>query len=304
MTEQAAPEGAYGVPPPELASVAPTARQFSPLRPGSADLETVAPGSLAGLTVLAPPGTRERRYVLALSLRALRPGGRLLALAPKDKGGSRLGAELKAFGCEVIEAGRRHHRICETRRPETLEGLAAAIEEGAPRLAPGLGWTQPGVFSWDRLDPGTALLIDKLPDLAGAGADLGCGVGVLARHVLRAPAVTRLDLVDIDRRAIACARRNVEDPRATFHWADVRGFAGDAKLDFVVMNPPFHDGGAEDRALGQAFIAAAAGLLKPGGACWLVANRHLPYEAVLAERFARADLKAEGGGFKVYAARR
>src|SRR5690606_15710103 len=105
-------------------------------------------------------------------------------------------------------------------------------------------------------------------------ADLGCGLGVLAHAVLRSPAVTALTLVDLDRRAVEAARRNVRDPRALVVQADVRTLAAPTNLDFVVMNPPFHDAGAEDRALGQGFIATAARLLRPGGTCWLVANRH------------------------------
>jgi 16S rRNA (guanine1207-N2)-methyltransferase len=86
----------------------------------------------------------------------------------------------------------------------------------------------------------------------------------------------------------------------------VRAGLGDlAALDFVVMNPPFHDGGVEDRALGQAFIRAAHRMLRPGGALWLVANRGLPYEAVLAELFgARVTPRGEAGGYKVLEARR
>ena len=33
------------------------------------------------------------------------------------------------------------------------------------------------------------------------------------------------------------------------------------------MNPPFHDGGAEDQSLGKAFIQSAAKMLRKGGAC-------------------------------------
>ena len=75
-------------------------------------------------------------------------------------------------------------------------------------------------------------------------------------------------------------------------------------LDFVVMNPPFHDGGAEDRSLGQGFIRRAHAMLRKGGAAWLVANRHLPYEVVLGEAFGAVSLRAENGGFKVYEARK
>ena len=294
----------YGAPPVELATSPLGARQVSPLVPGATALEEVAAESLDAMVVAAPPGALERRYVLALALRALKPGASLTALAPKDKGGARLGAELLAFGCEVEEGGRRHHRICRTVRPHPPTGLDAAVEAGAPRLVEGLGWTQPGLFSWDRLDAGTRLLIDTLPALEGRGADLGCGQGLLGRTVLAQTAVSGLALVDVDRRAIEAARRNLGDPRASFHWADARSITGLMGLDFVVTNPPFHDAGQEDRPLGQAFIATAHGALRKGGVLWLVANRHLPYEATLRALFSTVMLRAQRDGFKVYEAYR
>lgn len=296
----------YGLPPRELTEPDHGAVQVSPLIPGSEALDDQPGQSLDAITILAPPGTVERRYVLAQGLRALKAGGTMTALAPKAKGGSRLAKELKAFGLQVTEDARRHHRICEVVRPTELD-LSEALAAGAPRLSPELGlWTQPGVFSWDRVDPGTALLLSRLPPLSGVGADFGCGLGFLAHGVLAAPEVTGLTLVDIDRRAVECARRNVSDPRARLVWADIRqGDLGLGELDFVVMNPPFHDGGAEDRALGAAFIARAAGALRHGGKLLMVANRHLPYERPLADSFgAKVKLLAEEGGYKLYEARR
>jgi len=299
-------EAVYGVPPSELTEVSDAAVQVSPLIPGAARLEDLEPGSLERLDVLAPAGTIERRYVLARALQALRPGGRLTALAPKDRGGSRLAKELTGFGCAVHEEARRHHRICALARPEALSGLEDAIHEGGPRHIDNLALcSQAGIFSYDRLDPGTALLLANLPPLAGSGADFGCGLGILARAVLASPKVTGLTLIDIDRRAIEMATRNVGDARATLRWADIRaGALGLTRLDFVVMNPPFHDGGAEDQALGQAFIARAAESLRPGGTLWLTANTHLPYEAPLNAAFKSVALKASAGGYKVYEARR
>jgi 16S rRNA (guanine1207-N2)-methyltransferase len=296
----------YGSPRADLVVVPHEAAQTSPLVPGSAALEDFADGAARSAVVLAPPGALERAYVLAQALRALEPGGRLVALAPKDRGGMRLREALEAFGCAVQEDARRHHRICTTARPAEPTGLAEAIAAGGPQIPKALGlWSQPGVFSWDRPDPGSALLMQRLPVLAGRGADLGCGVGALALKALASAAVEGLTLVDIDRRAVAAARRNVADARAEFAWADVRraGVLPEG-LDFVITNPPFHHGGAEDRELGAAFIAAAAGALKRGGRLWLVANRHLPYEAPLAEAFAEVKLLAQDGGFKVYEARR
>lgn len=300
------PTAVYGLPPPDAAATPPGALQVSPLVPGAADLAELPDHSLAELVVLAPPGVLERRFVLAQALRALAPGGALTALARTDRGGRRLKPELAAFGCAVVESARRHHRVCVTQRPEMPVGIAAAIAEGGMRRLEDLGlWTQPGVFSWDRLDPGTALLLKHLPPLQGAGADLGAGLGWLARAVLASPKVKRLTLVDLDRRAVEAARRNVVDERADFLWADV-GTATEALsgLDFVVMNPPFHDGGLEDQRLGQAFLRAAAGMLRSQGRLWLVANRRLAYEAVLAECFAEVRLVTTSGGYKVYEARR
>lgn len=274
--------------------------QTSPLIPGSASLEDLAPGSASMAMVYAPPGVLERRHTLALALRALRPGGRLDVMAPKDRGGSRLKKELAAFGVTVEETAKAHHRRCIALVPEAPTGVEAAIEAGALQwVAPVGAWSQPGVFAWDRVDPGTALLAEHLPSLRGRGADLGCGYGALATVVLRSEGVTGLRLVDLDRRAVAAARRNVEDPRASFEWADARTLPTEGDLDFVVMNPPFHEGGSEDRRLGQAFVRQAAGMLRTGGVLWLVANRHLPYEAELSAAFKRFSPVADTGGYKV-----
>lgn len=294
----------YGSPPLALADAPAGAAQVSPLVPGGAALEDFAEGSLGAVVMLAPPGTVERRHALGLALRALAPDGRLTVMAPKDKGGSRLAGELTALGAGFNESAKRHHRICVARRPADLAAAQDAIAAGAPRLDAKTGlWTQPGVFSWDRIDGGTAALVEALPSLAGAGADFGCGVGVLGKAVLASDKVTALSLIDLDRRAVAAARRNVDDGRARVFWADLRGPEPALEgLDFVVMNPPFHDGGAEDRALGQAFIRRAAGALRTGGALWMVANRHLPYEAPLAEAFKRVTPRGETGLYKIYEA--
>lgn len=300
----ASPHGIYGLIPPALVDTPADAQQLSPLIPGAAALDGLAPASLARITVHAPPGTRERRYVLAHALTALTIGAPLTALAAKDAGGNRIAGELRALGCEVTEESRRHHRICTTIRPATLQGVEAALAEGGPQQHPAHGlWTQPGIFSWDRIDAGSALLLKHLPRFSGHGADIGCGFGVLARAVLHIAQVTSLVLVDSDCRAINAATRNIHDARAQFLWADIRHapLTPDT-LDFVVMNPPFHEHGIENRALGQQCIAQAAALLKRGGQCWLTANSHLPYEAPLAALFRQVRRVAEADGFKIYAA--
>ncbi len=165
--------------------------------------------------------------------------------------------------------------------------------------------TAPGVFSADAIDPASRLLASALPTKLGAEvADLGAGWGYLASEVLKRDSVKALHLVEADAAALSCARQNLSDPRATFHWGDARVWGQKGTLDAVVMNPPFHKGRAAEPALGQAFITNAARLLKPSGQLWLVANRHLPYEETLSETFVQVSEVAGDNRFKILQAAR
>ncbi len=165
--------------------------------------------------------------------------------------------------------------------------------------------TRPGVFSADGVDPGSKLLADILPKLSGKVADLGAGWGYLsARMLADHPGIKQLHLVEADHAALECARANVADERAQFHWADATTWRPALKLDTVVMNPPFHTGRAAEPDLGRAFIATAAAALAPSGHLWLVANRHLPYEAALTATFAVVEEAGGDNRFKILHAAR
>ncbi|MEL7114307.1 MAG: class I SAM-dependent methyltransferase [Pseudomonadota bacterium] len=160
--------------------------------------------------------------------------------------------------------------------------------------------TAPGVFSADAIDPASHLLVEALPKkLSGTVADLGAGWGYLSHRILARPEVAAVHLVEADHTALSCAKLNVTDPRAVFHWADATRIEVPTPVDAVVMNPPFHQGRAAEPALGQAFIASAARLLKPNGKLWCVANRHLPYEQEAARLFQTVSEVAGDRRFKV-----
>ena len=157
-----------------------------------------------------------------------------------------------------------------------------------------------GVFSADGVDPGSAALVAALPDkLPKRIADLGAGWGYLADAILARAGVEEVHLVEAERRSLECARRNLDDARAKFHWADATLFESDAPFDAVIMNPPFHQSRAAEPSLGRAFIASAARLLKPAGQLWMVANRHLPYEAAAGELFRDVEEIAGDNRFKI-----
>lgn len=275
------------------------------------DVRTDAPDGADYDRALVAPGKQreDARALMAGAALCLRPGGVLVAAAPNDAGGRRIADDLRALGMDVATDSKYHCRIA-VARAEGLDRAAAqacVAESGARAMTIGdeTLWTQPGIFGWDKFDAGTALLLRHLPrGAAGRVADLGCGTGILMRHILRHnPDVVSVIGVDEDARAVAAARRNAEDPRAAVIWGAV-GAEDDAArdLDAVVMNPPFHQAHEIAVGAGIAFIGAAARMLRPGGALWMVANAHLPYEAALAQHFSSHDKIAEENGFKIYRA--
>lgn len=165
--------------------------------------------------------------------------------------------------------------------------------------------TVPGAFSSDGPDAGSVALLDALAPLKGRVADLGAGWGYLSAGVLAvSPGVTEMHLIEADADALDCARINVPDPRAVFHWADALRPLPEAPFDAVITNPPFHSTRAADPGLGRAFLDAAARALTPQGTLWLVANRHLPYESALAEAFIGVETLPGTSAFKIIRASR
>jgi 16S rRNA (guanine1207-N2)-methyltransferase len=163
----------------------------------------------------------------------------------------------------------------------------------------------PGAFSGDGVDPASAMLAAALPaKLPGRVADLGAGWGWLSAQVLDRAGVAELHLVEADFASLEAARVNVTDERARFHWADATAFMPEQRVEAVVMNPPFHLGREADPTLGAAFIKAAARMLTLSGTLYMVANRHLPYEPVLAQLFREVESVAGDGRFKVLRAAR
>ena len=209
------------------------------------------------------------------------------------------GVRARFGGVEVYS--KAHGKLFWFARPETLPDMSDWV---AKPIALESGFsTYPGVFSADGIDKGSALLAEHLPDLKGPVADLGAGWGYLARKILTSDGVKSLDLVEADHHALEAAKRNITDPRAAFHWGDVTYHVG-SNYAAVVSNPPFHIGRKPAPELGQMFIRRAADMLMPKGQFWMVANRNLPYEQTLNERFGQVDTIAQTAGFKVLCARR
>ncbi|HET6805554.1 MAG TPA: methyltransferase [Frateuria sp.] len=263
------------------------------------------------LVLVLPPRQRdEARVLFARAARHLQPGGIVLAAAPNAEGAKSAEADLARLFGPVRSMSKHKCRVFWASAGEAMDAALLAEWEAldAPRRIAGGYVSRPGLFAWDRVDAASALLAAHLPDdLHGRVADLGAGYGYLAAHVVaRCPGVTAVDLYEAEARALGPARINLAEAVAAsgrqvtvnVHWHDVTAGLS-PPCDAVVTNPPFHQGRADLPELGRAFIEAAADALLPHGRLWLVANRHLPYEATLAARFAQVRTRVIQDGFKV-----
>lgn len=237
------------------------------------------------LVMLLPGKSKdETLFWFSLAKAHLAPGGRILVAMPNTAGAGRFEKELAKASGNIVSIQkhkcRAFHANLDTANQEIFDAWKAL---GKSREISGFT-VEAGIFSSDHIDPGSQLLVNHLPaHLRGAVADLGAGWGFLSHAVLeRCPKIERLDLFEADVRALACAQKNLSGypQEIFFHWHDVTTGLPNT-YDAIVMNPPFHTGQETDVDLGRTFLKVAFASLKRGGKLLLVANRQLPYEAVL-----------------------
>lgn len=246
--------------------------------------------------VFLPRARAQARAMIYDAAARLSPGGSLWIDGQKTDGIDGMLREIRAiYPVEEIHS-KAHGKIFRLAPGDWVpRDWAARPHQAAPGFT-----TLPGVFSADGIDPGSAMLAAALPDrLPTRMVDLGAGWGWLSAQVLARQGAELLHLVEADHAALQSARGNISDARARFHWADARNFSLPDPVNGVVMNPPFHSGRSADPGLGQAFIASAARLLTGAGRLWMVANRHLPYETMLSQHFAKVSEIGGDGRFKV-----
>lgn len=166
-------------------------------------------------------------------------------------------------------------------------------------------------FAGAGVDIGTRLLLSVLesavPD-ARAAIDLGCGTGVLAAALATSRPALRVIASDQSAAAVASARATAAANGVGDRVAVVRddGLAcqPDRSADLIVLNPPFHIGGAVHTGIAHRLFADAARVLAPGGELWSVWNSHLGYRAALERTVGPTRQIARNPKFTVTASRR
>lgn len=254
-----------------------------------------------------PKAKDEQEMAVHACLSVLAPGGRLIVYGGNEEG-IRSAAGMIEQLCGGIErlATRGHGRVLAAHRPADPSRLRASLPAWRTTTTLEIAdsrrdWVSyPGIFAANRIDEGTALLIDALPPLrAGARVlDYACGSGVIgAGAAALAPGIV-LELLDNDSVALEAARENV--PGAPLHLGAALAVVGSARYDAILSNPPLHKGLVEDHAQLEQLIADAPAHLQPGGILQIVVQRRVPLDRLLSQHFATVTIPAENGRYRVW----
>lgn len=160
----------------------------------------------------------------------------------------------------------------------------------------------PGVFSQEKLDKGTALLLKYLPrKLKGRILDFGCGAGIISSYISRHFEFDEIEMIDDDVFAILSAQKNIEENKIPYTEAYLSNGLGEVeeRYNWIISNPPFHQGVKTEYSVTERFLTEAKEHLKLSGKLLIVANDFLSYESILKNHFKTVNEIARENGFKV-----
>lgn len=164
-------------------------------------------------------------------------------------------------------------------------------------------WTKPGLYGWDKIDPGSLLLCETLKERSDnltdkSVLDIGCGYGYLSKFIIEY-GPQKLVATDNCAAAIAATSRNLETFRKATVIASDAGDSVSEVFDLILCNPPFHQGFSTNGELHKKFLSNTKELLKPDGQAWYVVNQFLPIEKHCLDASLKCEEITRNKSFKV-----
>ncbi len=139
-----------------------------------------------------------------------------------------------------------------------------------------------GVFSKDRFDYGTRVLLNSvdIDKLSGNVLDLGCGLGVVGIILGTFNKGINIDMVDINERAIDLAKNNLvlNNVKANVFISDIYSNI-DNKYDFIITNPPIRAG----KNVIRGFLLGSYDYLKDDGILYFVMRKDHGVKSMIKE---------------------
>ena len=241
------------------------------------------------------------------SLHCLAPQGTLWLVGGNDEGIKSLSNRLRGLlpQIETIDI-RKRCRVLRAKKPEGSLNLRSTFESWwKTESFLGRDWLSlPGCFAKGKLDAGTQLLLEVLPQCKANRRvlDYACGIGVISQQVRANFPEVAIDGLDFDRYAVESAQKNVPD--ASFFVSDGwHNLPNDRRYDFIVSNPPLHRGKEEDKTALMALIEGSKKRLYRQGSLVLVIRRQIPVQRMLEDSFHRVELLKKTNHFWVWMAK-
>jgi len=186
-----------------------------------------------------------------------------------------------------------HYYTQKPNTPHDLRQIEYKVKDISLRLT-----TDAGVFSKNRVDYGSHVLIQSLPPLSGDILDLGCGYGVIGLSLAKLNPDSYVTLVDINERAVALTQENIRlnnIPNARAFQSN--GFENvEGKYRAIVSNPPIRAGKGVIYPLFEESIQ----YLLPGASLFLVIQKKQGAKSAvdkLISVFGNCDVINKEGGY-------
>jgi 16S rRNA (guanine1207-N2)-methyltransferase len=270
--------------------------------------------------IQTPKSRKLARRWLVQAYNALRDGGYCYVAGSNSLGiKSIIKDASEIFGNSSILAYKKGNRI--TLQKKNVEAMPIPDWANEPGIAPGT-WVEfsillsnysfqirslPGIFSYDRLDDGTCMLLSICNIPKGANVlDMGCGYGIIGMYAAHQGAGW-VDFVDSDLLAIAACKASIEKNQITNTTVipgDLLSSIDATKYDLILSNPPFHTGQSVDYQIAEALIRQSFQALIPGGQIVIVANKFIRYDYLIRQIFDNVSVLASSGKFHVLSGRK
>lgn len=197
-----------------------------------------------------------------------------------------------------------HYFSASPSSPEQLRRVRVTLDGREVELT-----TAGGVFSPDRLDAGTAVLLANTPPAPSSGdfLDLGCGWGPISLSLAMASPRATVWAVDVNERALDLVRRNAAElSLSNINAVRPEDVPSEVRFRTIRSNPPIRVGKNELHGMLQRWLPR----LDERSDAWLVVQRNLGSDSLqrwLAGTFPEGysvSRAATGRGYRVLRMRR
>jgi 16S rRNA (guanine1207-N2)-methyltransferase len=166
--------------------------------------------------------------------------------------------------------------------------------------------SKPGIFGWNKIDHGSAFLIEQLPQFISLIPnpprriiDLGCGYGYIS---LMASKLLQAEYIATDNNvaAVNACKENFKTHQvngAVILDDCAAGIKGSA--DIILCNPPFHQGFDIENHLTEKFLLSCRRLLNDQGSGLFVVNSFISIEKKANQIFSKVETLANNNHFKL-----